>query len=238
MALHALTTFDEGVVGTLHQVMEPSNPLTRPSRLRPRSVWYAAAGDLVPRFIRFSACLLVCFAASSAGLTGCQRGENWTAQTSVTGNNLYGVHFVDEMTGWAVGTDVMRATTDGGETWEMQFGPTEYLRDVQFLDQSTGWAVGSDEEYPFNSTSDGGKNWTGMDAGRYLHAVHFLDANTGWLAVPRARIRPVETPPEREETAVSSRTVAHGSLPGTARSGAGQLASTPRHRRHRGRSLA
>ena len=146
----------------------------------------------MPRFIRFSACLLVCFAASSAGLTGCQRGENWTAQTSVTGNNLYGVHFVDEMTGWAVGSDVMMATTDGGETWEMQFGPAEHLRDVQFLDQSTGWAVGSDEEYPFNSTSDGGKNWTGMQlgdfitnsslgTGAFLHAVHFLDANTGWV---------------------------------------------------------
>jgi photosystem II stability/assembly factor-like uncharacterized protein len=44
-------------------------------------------------------------------------GSNWTRVESGTARDFYGVEFVDNTTGYAAGTAVLRKTTDGGNTW-------------------------------------------------------------------------------------------------------------------------
>ena len=46
---------------------------------------------------------------------------SWTKQTSNTTELLNDIHFVDNMTGWAVGDNgTIVATVDGGANWTVQ----------------------------------------------------------------------------------------------------------------------
>jgi hypothetical protein len=55
--------------------------------------------------------------------------------------HLFGVHFTDARTGWAVGEAGMIMTTrDGGASWAaQQSGTDNWLSGVYFADASTGW---------------------------------------------------------------------------------------------------
>lgn len=82
--------------------------------------------------------------------------------------DLWGVHFINECEGWAVGIEMTLAhTMDGGVTWERQNNvvwkennvpqiPPD-LYDVFFLDANTGWAAGWPEIVL--ATTDGGATW-------------------------------------------------------------------------------
>jgi photosystem II stability/assembly factor-like uncharacterized protein len=127
---------------------------------------------------------------------------------------LEDVYFVDESYGWAVGRrtyedpsiwgQVIFNTTDGGETWQMQYHqqPPEslftYFRldAVQFLDRATGWAVGTfwtyygngwEEHYGIMHTDNGGQDWVeqGLELTDGVRPemvdLHFLDDQHGWL---------------------------------------------------------
>ncbi len=61
------------------------------------------------------------------------------------GNPLTSICFIDENTGWVVGTGgTIMKTTDGGAIWENQnSGTEEYLISAQFVDPNSGWVVGS-----------------------------------------------------------------------------------------------
>src|SRR3712207_8588446 len=50
--------------------------------------------------------------------------------------------FVDKLTGWAVGSDSVLTTRDGGMTWVRQPVPAADVYDAFFLDRRTGWVVG------------------------------------------------------------------------------------------------
>ena len=80
----------------------------------------------------------------SAGIIYFYNGSSWTLQET-TGNSLYGVHFLDINTGWAVGAngDIYN-TVDGGITWNAQNSGVSgtILKSVYFVDENTGWAVG------------------------------------------------------------------------------------------------
>ena len=69
---------------------------------------------------------------------------NWVNQQSGTGENLRGVYFIDQDTGWNVGFNgTILHTTDGGSTWNsQQSGTGEDLYGVYFIDQDTAWIVG------------------------------------------------------------------------------------------------
>lgn len=79
-------------------------------------------------------------------------GRTWVTQNSGTTGQLWGVDFVDNLTGYAVGGEfvgtkprgIILRTTDGGATWNSQTNPaTEYLTSVSFpVDANTGYAVG------------------------------------------------------------------------------------------------
>jgi photosystem II stability/assembly factor-like uncharacterized protein len=89
-------------------------------------------------------------------------GATWRQAESVpTRVTLTEVCFVDARRGWAVGHDaVVLHTSDGGQTWELQFAAPEEeatLLSVWFENAEHGIAVGA-----FSltlETNDGGKSW-------------------------------------------------------------------------------
>ena len=116
---------------------------------------------------------------SSGGITKSTPPSQSTVASPL---NLYGLYFVDPLTGWAVGDDgTILHTTDGGKSWNPQARKSgNHLQSVAFVDAKTGWAVG------FNGTilhtTDGGQSWNPQasnSAGR-LQSVAFVDAKTGW----------------------------------------------------------
>lgn len=88
--------------------------------------------------------------------------------------DLFGIHFVDDQYGWAVGEmGTILATADGGKRWERQVSPvTAGLRAVRFRDARTGWAVGVGGTIV--ATTDGGRLWQRQSSGTAadLRAVH------------------------------------------------------------------
>jgi len=106
-------------------------------------------------------------------------------QTPVT-SGLGAVDFIDDCTGWVVGSDgVVVHSSDGGATWSQQStGTTERLRDVVFVDSANGWAVG--DSGVILHTSNGGSSWqqqTSISA-ENLDAVSFVDTKHGWIVGP------------------------------------------------------
>jgi len=68
-------------------------------------------------------------------------GLNWNLVSSGTTQSLFGVKFIDAMTGYACGNaGAIVRTTDGGENWFGQTSPlSEILTDVWFTNASTGY---------------------------------------------------------------------------------------------------
>jgi photosystem II stability/assembly factor-like uncharacterized protein len=110
---------------------------------------------------------------------------------------LRAVCFVDERTGWAVGSKgALLATENGGRSWEVRRRPTEdTLRDIFFTSEGTGWLVCDRSIYLLKTkteprsyllkTSDGGASWsrvevTGADVDVLLTRVAFVDEARGW----------------------------------------------------------
>ena len=108
---------------------------------------------------------------------------SWTPQKSGTTEPLYGVCFVDQYTGWAVGGwGTVKSTSDGGATWKSQMTmTTQTLFGVFFADSKNGWAVG--DAGTVTATTDGGATWNPQSSGTttYLKNVYFIDKNTGWI---------------------------------------------------------
>jgi photosystem II stability/assembly factor-like uncharacterized protein len=136
-------------------------------------------------------CCLLC-AAQVVAAAGA-----WESQASGTLAWLRAVYFVDERTGWAVGSKgALLATEDGGRTWKVRPRPTEdTLRDVYFIDEATGWLVCDRSIYLLKTkeeprsyllkTVDGGESWsrveaTGRDVDVLLTRVAFVDEARGW----------------------------------------------------------
>ena len=137
---------------------------------------------------------------------------------------FHSVFFVDEHQGWVVGSktfgvshwgQVVLHTTDGGQTWEIQY---EHAPDpeslfsvhradsVWFTDAQHGWVGGSSERFYQDGwqqygalmyTTDGGQTWQdgaaslyrnageGYDREREFFAVEFADGQSGWALANR-----------------------------------------------------
>ena len=126
--------------------------------------------------------------------------------------SLKGVHFVDENRGWIVtyhtstptksgNAGYIYRTTDGGETWKVQFETEVALFNLHFIDEQTGWVVG-DRRSVF-VTTDGGNSWEFVTRGTNerhkssygqpdylgneplhtftLYDIDFVDAQNGWI---------------------------------------------------------
>ncbi|MCP4681824.1 MAG: hypothetical protein GY864_05805, partial [Desulfobacterales bacterium] len=92
-----------------------------------------------------------------------------------------GIHFMDDKTGWAVGSfGLAMKTEDGGENWQkVPISEEHYLKDVFFFGKK-GWMVG--ELGVILSTNDGGKKWSEQksNVGQSLLSVFFINENTGF----------------------------------------------------------
>lgn len=134
--------------------------------------------------------ITITFLALFVGVFGLfsQSNWEWTPQVSGTTAHLNDVFFVNDMTGWAVGSNgTILKTTDGGLIWSAQAsGTVEELEAVHFIDQNIGWVTGggvSSEPAPLLKTTDGGANWDSLSFGfnaYFIRDIFFVDANVGW----------------------------------------------------------
>ena len=119
--------------------------------------------------------VLLCFASLSLCL-------GWSTQTSSTGNNLYGVSFVNPTHGWAVGASgTVLATTNGGNAWSAQTsGTSNKLRGVSCVSETHGWAVG--DGGTVLATTNGGNAWSAQTSGtsNNLYEVSWVSETHGW----------------------------------------------------------
>lgn len=105
-------------------------------------------------------------------------GINWTAQLQHAPLQLWDIHFIDDLTGWACGykdtlsPGVLLHTTDGGSNWIETMAPTIALGPyglyaIDFPEPLTGYAVGGGNRAgwsgsyfgAFLKTTDGGTTW-------------------------------------------------------------------------------
>src|SRR3982750_518717 len=141
-------------------------------------------------------CALLLTAVSSAYAT------SWNRQTSGTLGWLHSVFFVNQKTGWAVGSKgAMLKTTDGGASWTMQERATEdSLTDIYFSNDRDGWLVCEANVYELKEkdaprpslmrTNDGGYKWEKVDVSgddvrgnvdTRLLRVFFSPGGRGWV---------------------------------------------------------
>jgi|GEM_PF-1149426 len=129
-------------------------------------------------------------------------GNNWTRQKQITDSNLSDIFFLNEKEGWIAGGRIRSAetnesmshderggdgiilhTTDGGESWEIQFAKRgTYLFGIFFSDSGNGWATG--EGGLLMKTTNGGELWTQMPTTgtiKWLNGIWFFDKNNGFL---------------------------------------------------------
>ena len=109
----------------------------------------------------------------------------WTNQNPVpNGNDLWSTFFIDDSTGWIVGSDgFIKKTTNASLDWiEQNSGTTLILKSVQFVDKNTGWICG--ESGLIMKTTDGGQNWIRQTSGttNHLTDICFWDVRSGFAA--------------------------------------------------------
>ncbi len=107
----------------------------------------------------------------------------WVRQTSGTGFNLFGSHFLSADTGFAVGYlgRILR-TTNGGTTWVDKSLPTsENFNSVYFASATTGWIL-SDVAKVYHTT-DLGETWQVQNPDvQGVRHIYFIDAQNGFAA--------------------------------------------------------
>jgi photosystem II stability/assembly factor-like uncharacterized protein len=133
-------------------------------------------------------------------------GQTWSKRTVEQAVSIASVDMVDELVGWAVGTNVTAGgpavlrTTDGGQSWQGKnpgfLGYGGYTT-VQGLDAQTvlvgGWTGQTGVEVAtLRRTDDGGQSWgdasgwTSVFSGArrsWVIAASFSDSNTGWAII-------------------------------------------------------
>ena len=110
--------------------------------------------------------------------------SQWTNQNLVPeGNHLWSTFFIDDNTGWIVGSDgFIKKTSNGGLDWIEQNGGTALtLKSVQFINESIGWICG--ENGLIIKTTDGGQSWVELTSGttELLTDLYFADQNIGFV---------------------------------------------------------
>ena len=107
----------------------------------------------------------------------------WTNQNPVPdGNNLWSTFFINDSTGWIIGSDgFIKKTTNAGLDWLQQSSNTNLtLKSVRFFDENRGWICG--ENGLILKTTNGGQNWFELTSGttNQLTDIHFCDSSCGY----------------------------------------------------------
>jgi len=104
--------------------------------------------------------------------------------------SLRSIDMADELNGWTVGyhntylTGYIYHTTDGGVTWQQQYGlGVDYLQGVAALDAQTAIVIGGQSRSVEHRTTDGGVTWHELNVplAYFWYGLSFLDDRTGWL---------------------------------------------------------
>ncbi len=111
---------------------------------------------MIPAIIRhhtspfFAGVLLLCNIALQA---------QWQIMPLPLGVGRYDdIHFADALNGWVVnGSGTIHHTTDGGDTWQLQYDQSGYLRSVVAMDPLKAFAGSLNGK--LLRTTDGGANW-------------------------------------------------------------------------------
>lgn len=112
----------------------------------------------------------------------------WTEQESGTTTTLNNLYFVNNLTGWCVGSGgIILKTNNGGENWIEQVNETtQDLESIHFIDENIGWITGggvSAEQAPLLKTTDGGENWQLLSfdfMATFVKDIFFINENVGW----------------------------------------------------------
>ncbi len=108
-------------------------------------------------------------------------GSNW--QKSPADQQIYGICFVDSLTGCAVSSyGILEKTTDGGVTWVRRTGFPSQQYAIEMSDTLKGWAGGDPASVV--TTNDGWTTWTQRQIGGagYIADISFKDAQNGLMA--------------------------------------------------------
>ena len=112
------------------------------------------------------------------------------------------VDFIDRNHGWYSAqvceatscTIILRATHDGGETWEdIDFGgERSFIEELAFADRLNGWLIGGTCEEQCTvevlRTADGGRTWVSqLTTQRFPLNLTCADAETAWVWFPSFR---------------------------------------------------
>ena len=111
---------------------------------------------------------------AGSGGSGCQGAPAQPLEPA----GLTGIQFVSAGQGWAVGQDVILATTDGGAHWRVQRSGRLNLTAVDFVNGQDGWAAGNSS---LLATTDGGAHWTALpEPCPVIRSVHFISPSAGF----------------------------------------------------------
>ncbi len=109
-------------------------------------------------------------------------GETWTelGDFSQVFNSMY---WTDLQTGYAVSTEEVFKTTDGGNNWESIFSQSgSFFSTITFLDNNTGYLQGSTHIY---KTTNAGLDWTAINNEAFTFSpndFHLVNENEMWMS--------------------------------------------------------
>lgn len=120
------------------------------------------------------------------------QGNNWNISNLSASYFFWGIHFINENTGTAVGgyssyTSLIIRTTDGGLNWTQQASNANvYLRSVFFIDANTGMAAGNfgGSNGKLIRTTNQGNDWTIINFNTVytgFNCVKFINTQTGFV---------------------------------------------------------
>jgi photosystem II stability/assembly factor-like uncharacterized protein len=111
-------------------------------------------------------------------------GSNWTEKFNFNSisANINDIQFINENTGYAVGSQNICKTTNAGLNWTVQ-NTTVDCYYVQFINDQTGWVAGPTGGYLTSDllkTTDGGASWITIPLSFFLYKFDFKNENLGF----------------------------------------------------------
>ena len=97
------------------------------------------------------------------------------------GNRLVDISFVNDSTGWIVGSGglIMKTTNTGLKWIKQSSGTTQGFNAVHFENENLGWCAGQDGIVL--KTEDSGESWNIVSTlDSTVNSLHFISENTGW----------------------------------------------------------
>jgi photosystem II stability/assembly factor-like uncharacterized protein len=123
----------------------------------------------------------------SFGVSFSQTG--WISQASNTTKNLYGIFFVSQSTGFAIGdSSIILKTTDSGANWLILPSPVQAaFKDIHFINMNTGYISGLSGT--IIKTTNSGQNWINIGIADTINwnAIFFI-SDTGWVSGTSGKI--------------------------------------------------